>query len=283
MNADLTLHNRPARMPDWLERFAFGRPVLFSFLVILVMCVLTELPLDGLLPFLGDQAARYVVISFEQFAAGLALVWLLHRLGLLRAAGFTAPRHWKQLWLGWPLLVVTLLNFETLIDGNLRIDTVRPELWLLCALVVLSTGFFEEVLFRGLALRLMLQRWGRTRTGIYAAVIVSNLLFGPAHLLNLIQGRLPLLACLTQVVYALFFGVIFAACVLRNRSIWPMMLVHAVFDFGGSLHELVPGGWPRGMTEIAAGDALVSVLVTLPLFLYGLFILRKVQPEDVAV
>jgi len=279
MNADLTLKNRT---PDWLERVAFERPVLFSLAVMLVAFILTEIPLNKALVFLDAQFARYVTILFEQFAMGLVVAWLLHRLGLLQAAGFTAPRRWKQLWLCWPLAAITVVNFGSWIDGSLRLDAARSGLWLAYTLVVLSTGFFEEILFRGLALRLMLQRWGKTRRGIYAAVLVTSLLFGPAHLINLIQGRLAPLACLTQVAYALFFGVIFAACVLRNRSIWPMMLMHAAFDFGGSLRELAPGGWPPGATEISAGDALASVLVTLPLFLYGLFILRKVQPQDVA-
>jgi uncharacterized protein len=76
--------------------------------------------------------------------------------------------------------------------------------------------------------------------------------------------------------------VFFAGLVLRNRSIWPAVILHALFDFGGGLKEIVVGGTLQKMAvSISMQDAAVSILLTLPLFMFGLYILRKVQPADI--
>jgi hypothetical protein len=99
------------------------------------------------------------------------------------------------------------------------------------------------------------------------------------HLLNYLAGRKPLPNTVTQIIFAIFFGVIFAACLLRNRTLWPMILLHAAVDWAGTLHEIAVGGGLRtDVPPISLENAAVSILITLPLFLYGLFILRKVEP-----
>lgn len=259
-----------------LKTFALGKPVLFATLMTLAGIFLTEIPLrEALAPYFGLQTAHYLTIILEQGLTGLLFFILIARLGWLDLAGFTQPRQWRALWLGWPLLLFTLINMEE----GLVIDTTKPLLILLHLLTALSTGWVEEILCRGVVVTALLQKWGHTKKGIYLSVVAGSLLFGLAHLANLIMGRKPLLNNLTQVTFAVFFGVIFAACVLRNRSIWPMILLHAAIDWAGTLDEISVGGGLR-LTDpvITPTSALVSILITLPLFLYGLFLLRKVDP-----
>ncbi len=267
---------------EWMKQLASDRPVLFSLLVMLAALLLTEIPLNGILiPLLGNPGARFLEGIIEQMLVGLVLVWLLVKLDLFEKARFTSPRQWKALWLMWPLVIITLLNFSSLIEGKLAIDTSRPGRIALYTCLALSIGFFEEVLGRGVVLTVMLRKWGHTRRGVYQAVLVSSALFGVAHIVNLIVGRLPLLANLIQVVYAFFFAVIFAACVLRNNSIWPMMVMHAAFDFGGKLREIAVGGGSQiAVTNNTVQEAISTLIITLFLFLYGIFILRQVVPSE---
>jgi membrane protease YdiL (CAAX protease family) len=257
-----------------LKTFATQRPVLFSTVMILLGIFLTEIPLRDLLaPSIGLQSAHYVSIIFEQGLAGLLFFFLLVRFGWLDTAGFTSPKKWRALWLGWPLILFSLIN----VDEGIVIDFSKPLLIGLHLLTALSTGWVEEVLCRGVVVTAFLQKWGRSKKGIYLSVLASSALFGLAHLANFIQGRKPLLNNLTQITFAIFFGVIFAACVLRNRSIW----LHAAVDWAGTLREVAVGGGLRLTTPvITPNSALISILITLPLFLYGLFILRKVDPAS---
>ena len=58
-----------------------------------------------------------------------------------------------------------------------------------------------------------------------------------------------------------------------------MMLMHAAFDFAANLQEIaVGGGLQISVPPISAGNTLVTILITLPLGLYGLYLLRKVEP-----
>jgi uncharacterized protein len=130
-------------------------------------------------------------------------------------------------------------------------------------------------------LNLILHKWGGTRRGVYLSILLSALLFGGAHIFNLITGHLPPLAALTQIGYSFAFGVVFAACFLRNNSIWPIIFMHAAVDFTGGLRHISVGGsdqMPVANNTIEA--ALTSLMVSLPLLLYGLFILRKIEPEE---
>lgn len=262
-----------------LKTFSLQQPVLFALGVILLSILTTELPLDRLFaPHMSEHAAHYLSITLQQGLVGLALFWVLARFDWLGLAGFTPPAKWKALWLGWPLVLYTLLNASDWIGGGLTMDTSRPGVIALFTLTNLSTGWVEEIMGRGLVLIPLLLAWGQTRKGMYGAVITSSALFGIAHIINILLGRRLLVDGLAQIVYSTFFGVIFAACLLRNQTIWPMMLLHAAFDFAGNLSEISIGGVlhtaPKAM-EISS--ALILGAITLPLFLYGLFILRKVK------
>ncbi|MBN2118722.1 MAG: CPBP family intramembrane metalloprotease [Anaerolineales bacterium] len=261
-----------------LKTFATQRPLMFSLLAILLGSLLTEIPIKELLaPYVGVQPAHYLTLILEQGLTGGLFFILLARFGWLSLAGFTPPRQWRALWLGWPLLFFALINIEE----GIVIDTSKSMLITLHLLTALSTGWVEEILFRGVVVTALLKKWGRSRKGIYLAVLVSGVFFGAIHLVNFIQGRKPLLNTATQMVYALFFGVIFAACLLRNRSIWPVILLHAAVDWTGTLHEVAVGGGLRVTAPpMTLNHALVSILITLPLFLYGLYILRKVEPAS---
>jgi membrane protease YdiL (CAAX protease family) len=266
-----------------LYRFALARPILFSILVILVAGLLTELPLDWFFePWVGYPAAEFLKVIVTHTLLGFILIILLVKLGILTEARFTSPRSWKTLWLVWPLGLMTLLNLDALFSGTLVIDTSQPILILLFAGVALSIGFGEEMMGRGVVLNVMLQKWGDTRRGIYLAVVISSAIFGFGHLFNLVTGRLSLLANLTQIGYSFAFGMTFAACFLRNNSIWPVIVMHAAIDFAGGLHHIAVGG--SGMIAVAnntPAEAVGSLLISLPLILYSLFILRKVCPIEI--
>jgi uncharacterized protein len=262
-------------------RSVAGRfPVVFSTVMMVIGTVLTEIHAeDWLKKFIDYQSACYITGIVEQGLVSVLLVVMLAKMGLLEAAGFTRPSKWKQLWLAWPIFVLAALNGGTApFDGTLTIDFSRPGLIVLYTLLYVSVGFVEEILFRGVILTVMVQKWGHTRKGIYLAVLVSSGLFGLLHLVNFAMGRYTLLAALTQTGYALFFGVFFGACMLRNNSIWPIIFSHFLFDFCGTLNQIAVGGTFSRSVETDPNNALVALALTLPLFLYGLFILRLVPP-----
>lgn len=264
-----------------LKTFISQYPVIFSIIILIFSTILTEIRLEPFLTnFMDLQSATYVTITIEQGLFSIALVVLLRGLGLMKSAGFTKPKEWKQLWLVWPILILAILNGSSLFDGTIVIDTSKSDLIILYILLNISVGFVEEILCRGTVLIVMMQKWGRTKKGVCLSVVISSLLFALLHITNFFAGRLSLLSTVTQITYAFSFGVFFAACLLRNNSIWPVIIVHAVFDMFGSLNEIALGGsfGQVSNTNSTLSDALSTIVVTLPLLIYGLFILRKVKP-----
>jgi len=264
-----------------LQSIVFKYPVAFGLLIIIPATLLTEIHLeDNLFRFMDHQNASYLTGIIEQGGVSLLLVLLLRQLGLLKEAGFTKPGQWKNVWLIWPIFVFSVINGGTSpFDGTLTIDASQPVRLVLFVLLYISVGLFEEFLFRSVTLTLLLRKWGSTRKGIYLAVLVSCSVFGVLHLVNLIMGRRSLLSTASQIVYGSFFGVFFAACFLRNKSVWPVVFSHALFDLCGNFEDIAVGSVTFGQIhETTLQSALIAGLITLPLLIYGLFILRKVMP-----
>ncbi|GAP13387.1 CAAX protease self-immunity [Longilinea arvoryzae] len=261
----------------------FKYPILASIVFLLASVFLTEINFqDFLAPYLDFQNASYLVGIIEQGTVSVLLVILIGRLGILKDAGFTGRINWRSLWVIWPIFVYCVLNGGTSpFDGTFSIDTSQPIRIVLYLLLYLSTGFFEEILFRGLILNLFLRKWGTTRGGTYLAVVVSSSIFGIAHLINLVMGRRTLLSTLPQIAYGTFFGIFFAACFLRNKSIWPVIFCHALFDMCGNFQDIAVGSLTFGKIEETSPEAaLVTIAIMLPLMLYGFFLLRKSGPSD---
>ena len=265
-----------------IKTLALKYPVLFAILVMFIAAPLTEIPFaDKLTGIMDKQSASYLTGIVEQGGVSLLLFLLISWLGMKHEAGFTRPSEWRQLWLVWPLVAYSFVNIdERILDGSIAFNFSSPWLPVLFVLLYLSVGFIEEILFRGLILPLMLRRWGQTKRGIYQAVIVSSVIFGLLHLINLLMGRRTMLSTGAQIIYGLFFGIFFAACFLRNRSIWPVIFTHALFDFCGNLTELTTANDFGAIPQTNLQGVLMVVALTLPLLLYGLFILRKVKPEE---
>lgn len=251
------------------------QPLIFSLFILALSVAITFIPLSPL--FCGifeEQAAGYIAGIIEQTMVTFMLIHLLKKLGLIEKAGF--KRKSKELWILWPIIPFVLLNASDFLTGSLAIDKSKPLLVILFVLVYLSTGLFEETLCRGVIFNLMLNKWEKSKGGYYLAVMLSSVLFGLVHFIHYFLGDASLIATITQVIYASFIGVFFCACVVRNQSIYPAMILHGIVNIAGSLDEIaVNGGINKAFRTISVEGAIICVIIVLPLFVYGLFVVRK--------
>jgi membrane protease YdiL (CAAX protease family) len=82
------------------------------------------------------------------------------------------------------------------------------------AAVSITAGICEELLFRGFLM------WYFAGWGIVAAVVVSSLLFGFAHIYQGIQS-VPRTGIL---------GLVLCLIVVAAGSLWPAIIIHAAID-----------------------------------------------------
>ncbi|MEN6460872.1 MAG: CPBP family intramembrane glutamic endopeptidase [Syntrophomonas sp.] len=234
---------------------------------------------------MSEQLASYYGEITMRVIICILLLIMLKYFGIIKMAYFTVPARWRQIWLIWPVIVLILVNALDILTGKVTIDTSNKALLFTFVINCVSTGFFEEILVRGGILNLLLCKLGNTKKGIYLSVIYSSMVWGLAHLINLVKNPELLLTTSTQIFYAACFGVIFAALLLRTHSIWWMIFLHALFNFCGSIKEIAINGGIAASEIAKASTTLTNVVavivITLPLLIYGLIILRKVTPKNV--
>jgi membrane protease YdiL (CAAX protease family) len=182
---------------------------------------------------------RNVLYEWSSFVAGVIQFGLMLGIVLwIAAAGrprellaLRRPRSWPAA-LGWALVLAAALS--TYLDASDE-QGLLPDRWdpsragPFIANAVLIAGFtpvVEELMFRGLGFGLFI------RFGLGPAMVASGVLFGPAH--GLVLG-LPLL---------IGFGLCLAFLRYRTDSVYPGMILHAVFNGIALLAAVTLGGDP---------------------------------------
>lgn len=264
-----------------LRKIAFEHPIILSVIIFFLasfLNIISVKPTVTLLEkYMDIRKATFLYYTLYQVLWAVVMLPMIKGAGIFKTAGFTKPKEWKQVWLCWPLVVMVAISGLDIFSGNMKFNTTDSAIFIIYFLLNLSVGFYEEMIGRSFVLNLMLQKWGKTKKGVYRAVFTSSLLFGVIHLATVILGKRELIPGIAQVFYAIFFGVFFAACFIRNNSVWPMIFVHAFVDMIGCAGGLTDR---FGQTQQAnLWNTIIVVLLDLPLLLYGIFLLRKVNPS----
>lgn len=267
-----------------LKRLRTAHPLVFCVLaevVFLASLFVTDLIFTIVLVlFRADFSAldTYLYSTLQELVGALVAVLFLvrtDRAGLLRRRG---SGFFNGLLVGmYPLVFI---GYTTV--GTLAFD--RPDTPLLplpriltFMLNMILVGVAEELVFRGIIAQTLLERYGTARAGVWKACLVSGVLFGAAHLSNLLGSEA--FGVLMQCVFAASLGVMLAAIYFRTGNLWVTVFLHSAMDIAAMLI-----GGLYGTTSVAESvsgyDAsrLLSVAVYL---IPTLFLLRKKKLPEV--
>lgn len=86
----------------------------------------------------------------------------------------------------------------------------------------IAAGFVEEMVFRGVILNLLKERWN-----IWIAVIVPSVLFGLVHVIGM---DFSLGSCLLVILAGTMVGIMFSLIEIESGSVWNNGLVHAIWN-----------------------------------------------------
>lgn len=240
-----------------MTRFASRHPLVFSILAVLVAIVVIKL-LDVGLADLGLSALGIRLIIEAAFCG--YVIFLLGSLCWWREAGFKQPVTWRRLLAYLPLLLVPVL-----VAASSGFQAAPASQVIGFTILSLMVGFAEECLLRGVVLRALVPG------GVLRAVLLSSLLFGLGHLVNIWQGASPF-TTIVQVLYSFFLGIGFAGARLYTGTIWPAIVVHALIDFV----DIASRGFVLAPPQsLAPGRAIVPIVITGLYALYGWWLLRR--------
>ena len=182
----------------------------------------------------------------------------------------------KSLLFGLPALAVAINNAPIigLITGNAYITDPVGGVLIVVA-YCFAIGMFEEFAFRGLFYLMILEGRRKSTKQIFWTTVVSCAVFGLVHLANLFLGA-SAGATLLQVGYSFLIGGMCAIVLLKTGSIWYCVLLHTVYDLGGTILYL--GGGVRWDAVTVTVTAVLGVAVAV----FMIIALTRIKPEDVA-
>ena len=227
-----------------------------------------------LLLFFFAQGAIVVITGIEGIPSALirgAVIWglviitlansIIRYKGILKLGFRSAEKGAAKRMLYFsPLLLIALSPFTAGINFNGGAALILANLFL-----TLGIGMAEEIFFRGIIFGLWLEH------GVGKAMIISSVLFGFSHLLN-IAGGAELGETVLQICFALVYGMVFALIFAESGSLLPCVLLHALHDFCSFISREASAQF-----EIFLGAVQFIVLLVYFLYLFRITA-RKREP-----
>ena len=187
----------------------------------------------------------------------------------------------RTLLVGLFYLILQLLALVITVSLTLsepELQWAKPAQIAVGVLMLIGVGVREESLFRGVVSSALGIHWGRDARGVWKAVILSGLLFGLMHLVNLGYG-IALRAVLIQTAMAVMIGIYFTAVYYRGGSLWALILLHTLTDTAGLFRS--------SFTQLSNGVQDINnlspvSLALIPVFLgLTVFLLRRKKMAEV--
>lgn len=256
--------------------FSGKRPVLCSIAAIVIILFI----LDGVGVLTGwiiGGTDIYVRMLIQEAVGVLAAWGMLYLTGLVPVLFNRGSGIGRGLLAGMYLLIVSVysLVFYLLLYEGERV--LKPwyliGAYLLCMLCV---GMVEEFVFRGIVATLMLRKFGMSRGGIWKAVALSGLLFGCAHISNILVAS-PM-GVFVQVAVASMLGMILASIYFRSGCIWVTVLLHAFIDIAAAI---TTGLYSGTMADAISSYSPIQLISCVIYLIVVAVLLRKKKLADV--
>ena len=266
-----------------LKRLRTAHPILYCILSEVLF--LGSMVLFSLLATIGLAAAGadfdtmdgYLLGSVQEAVGLVVALLLLARTGRLDLLHRRGCDFLNGMLVGmYPLFFI---GYTTV--GTLAFD--RPDTPLLplpriltFMLNMILVGVAEELVFRGIIAQTLLEHFGTSRAGVWKACLLSGVLFGAAHLTNILSSA-PF-GVLMQCVFAASLGTLFAAIYFRTGNLWVTVFLHGAMD----ISSMLIGGL-YGTTTVADAvsgyDASMLLSVLLYLIPTAVLLRKKKLPE----
>ena len=150
---------------------------------------------------------------------------------------------WRSMLFIIPPLLVVVNNMPILsmIWGDAYVVHSAPVYWVWFSLECLAIGLFEELAFRGVIFLMFAEKRHATRKGLFWSLILTSAVFGGVHLINVFMGA-GIGGVILQIGYSFLIGAMCSVVLLKTRNIWLCVLLHAIYDFSGTLMPTLGAG-----------------------------------------
>ena len=263
-----------------INNFVRANAILSAFLfsaVFLLLSVAVGLPtMQGGM----EREIGMPILTVYQVVLTVIGILFMRKLQVLDKNDFKFINIGKGFLLGW---IVLVLSAVMVLFGFLNRSEyfIKPEpLFLLTVILFpLSTGLLEEVVFRGIVLKILLRKTGGTKKGIISAFIISAALFAVVHLIHL-MWKSPI-DVTGDLLFAIAGGMFLGAIYLRTKTLIAPILLHWLLNLSGGIFDAFTS--PEYTIPEATLDnvIIITLIAALPLIIAAFVLLRKVKPENI--
>tara|TARA_R110001632_G_scaffold65_11_gene286 strand:+ start:447 stop:1265 length:819 start_codon:yes stop_codon:yes gene_type:complete len=259
---------------------AIKNPFVITIITLVVFLGILRLPLNTLLEKfdLSIHQTDNINRLIKNLVILILAIFAIKKLKLVELSGLSKHIKLQNKFLILIPFYLVLIGVLSLLGTDL--SSILAIDFILLSLAMLSVGFVEEFIFRGVLQSIFLKKYSHRKNGILLSIFLPAALFGGLHLLSLDMSNIA--ASIGQVVYAFFIGAAFGAISLKTNKLIPLAILHGLIDIVFSINTLLDDN--AKIAEIEQqdiGQAIGSMLVVLPLFIVGLFIIRKISLESV--
>jgi membrane protease YdiL (CAAX protease family) len=142
----------------------------------------------------------------------------------------------------------------------------------------LAAGFYEETLFRAVAVPLGM-RYLKSKNRMYYIVFATALVFGLLHIGNVTNGASASVSVI-QGIATIFAGFVFIAVYLRTGNVLIPIFMHSIFDYMCFVTDpTLENGIMTGAT-VSTG-LILALVVEIIAGLWGLWLIRPAMKEKI--
>ena len=259
---------------------AIKNPFVITVITLILFLGILRLPLNTLLEKfdLSSQQSDNIIRLIKNLGILVLAIFAIKKLKLVELSGLSKHIKLQNKFLILIPLYLVLIGVLSLLGTDL--SSISAIDMILLSLAMLSVGFVEEFIFRGILQPIFLKKYSHRKNGILISIFLPAALFGGLHLLTLDMSNIA--ASIGQVVYAFFIGAAFGAILLKTNKLVPLAIIHGLIDLVFTINTLLDDGAIAGELEQQnIGQAIGAMLLVLPLFIVGLFIIRKISRASV--
>ena len=218
--------------------------------------------------------------TIGRLISSMGILILYNQILDIKSFGIKKEGFCKGIIIGGFLFIVTLVNFLLLLSEFSEYPVIIPSFYLIVIVIIeqICIGIFEEFLFRGLILNILLEKMKNNQLkSKITAILISSVLFGLIHFLNLFDNPNTINASIVEVCFATFTGIFLGALYLRTKNIWVVVFYHALVDLFSDLPIIFYEIPINAAADMTFNDALINVLSNTIFIFAGFFLARKLK------
>jgi len=227
------------------------------------------------LPFISHTDDQVVVrdVMIRFIGGAMVLYWMII---LGYKSMFKFDHVGRSLLIMIPAIIISINNFPIIAYLDNRAVLTEPIYRVfLFILTCLSVGFFEEIIFRGVVLTLLLKVFSNHKMNLLYSIIISSLVFAFSHLFNLFEGA-SYGDTFLQIGYSFLVGMLWAVMFLKTKNIWLTILLHTSYNFFGQVMFTL--GDVNNRYDPYTIGITIFLSVCVAVYTYGIY--KKISLED---